>query len=313
MSELEQQGWVPYSERGVFGQKLTDEFHEMIGTFGEVGVAIEEVPERCLWAELEVFHFGRPLPRIWQRRGSCVGAGGWCSGNKTFFGDYLGGDDDAMTPYFPWAPYGKGRQLGGLRAWSHGSFGPVQAKAMSEEGVGLLPYDDSRFPQPKVRDDIWWYWEPGDEDKWSHPSIWPISERDLAEEGRKYAMQKWTKLESVDDCVQMTAQGRGITLASSFGSVNMRVRDGFLTAEWNDTWYHQMSYGGYAVNDAGRRMHCIDNQWTKSAHPQCPELAKFQSNGSFWISDDIMQRICDKGEVYGFAMGGFTERRGLWS
>ena len=307
------QGWIPYESRDKESQKLTDEFHEQIGTFQTKGIFVQDIPKRFVWAEIEKFQLGHLLPRIWQRTGSCVGAGGWCAGNKTFFGDFLMGQtEEALKPYFPWAPYGYGRRLGGLNRRGSGSFGPVQAKAMSDEGVGLLPFDDERFPQPKVRDDFWWYWTADNELDWSTPRSWPVNESEMKRDGVKHGMQEWTKMESVDDIVQHTVQGRGITLASSFGSRNMRVQHGLLVATWNATWYHQMSYGGFAEDERGKRHHCIDNQWTKTAHPECPYLAKWGSNGSFWIDDDTMQRICDRGEVYGFANGGFTERNSFW-
>lgn len=314
MVDLNNSGWIPYEIRTKEQQYLTDEFHERIGTVGDVLGDVGEIPERFVWAEIEMFQLGYLLPRIWQRTGSCVGAGGWCAGNKTFFGDFLmGEEDEALHPYFPWAPYGYGRRLGGLNRRGSGSFGGVQAKAMSSEGVGLMKYDDTRFPQPKFRDGHWWYWTSDNELDWSTPRSWSVPEETMKAEGKSFGMESYTRCRSADDCVKLTAQGRGITLASSFGSRNMRVVAGMLTASWNSTWYHQMSYGGYALNESSQRMHCIDNQWTITAHPKCPFLAQWKSAGSFWITDSTMDRICEKGEVYGFARGGFKDRVDFWS
>lgn len=305
-------GWIPYSERTREGQRMTNEFHERIQTFGDVGSTVD-VPERLIWAEEEMKHLGYLLPRCYQRSGCCVGAGSWVAILKSMLGDALfRNDPDALHPHFPWAPYGKGRELGGMRRTGEGSFGAPQSEAVQDDVLGLLPYDDPRFPQPTIFDGNWWKWTAREEIAWSHPSNWPVSEQELASEGKPFGMQDVTRVKDSEQGMQLTAQGYGITVASMFGTRNPRVREGVLFAEWNDRWAHQESIGGYWQHPKLGLIWIDDNQWSKNAHPICPTLNEFGSNGSYWYSESNFDKRCRDGEVYAHASGGFPARPGLW-
>lgn len=303
---MSQFGWVPPEQRDDAGQRLTGEFHERIGVFGDVS---SELPERWIWAEVEQKQLGRLLPRCFQQTGSCVGAGSFVALQKSFLGDRIARDDnDSLEPHFPWAPYGVSRRIAGMRRPGSGSFGAAMAKAVDDDVFGLLRLDDDRFPQPQVVDQFWLKYTARQELDWSHPSAWPMPESELAQEGKPFGMQDIVRVTNTDQAATLTASGYGITLASMYGSTDMRVRDGILVARRNDRWAHQMSVGGYIKYGD---FICIDNQWSKRAHPQCPELAKYGSNGSFWVPRADFDWICSTGEVYAHASGGFEVRR-LW-
>ena len=139
-----------------------------------------------------------------------------------------------------------------------------------------------------------------------------MPESELAADGQKHGMQDVIRVRNSEQAVQLTAQFYGITIASSFGMRRPRVRHGVLFAEWNDTWHHQVSVGGYWFHPQLGLIWLDDNQWSRRAHPQCPTLAEFGSNGSYWYSEKNFDRRCQKGEVYAHAMGGFEAREGLW-
>ena len=313
-------GWLPPELRSRHERAMTYEFHEQIRTFSEVGRTIENPPERCIWAELEQKHLGRLLPRNFQQTGSCVGAGGFVAACKSQLGDRLHRqDNELLTPFFPWSVYGHSRKLAGMRRRGSGSFGSAFAKAIDDsgDGIGVLPYDDPRFPQPQIIDGNWWKYTEQQELEWSYSPQFPVDVETLKSEGQKFGMQSITRLSNANDVVQLTAQGHGITLASMYGSRSMRNKgragQRILVASWNARWPHQMSVGGYWTHPEFGLMILIDNQWSKRAHPQCETLAEFGSNGSFWIPENDFNRICRDGEVYAFSDGGFEEERtNLW-
>jgi len=307
-------GWLPYEDRNLLQRKITDRFHEQVGRYSLIGSTIEKPPERFIWAEQEQKIFGKLLPRCIQKSGCCVGAGSWVALLKSFFGDMVyRQDNDLMKPHFPWAPYGKGREIAGMRGPGEGSFGAAQAKAVDDDVLGLLPYDDSRFPQPKIRDDFWWHWDRSAEIKWSHPSSWPVAEREIAAEGKPFGCKDIVRVENAEQTVQLTAQGYGITVASMYGT-RPRIKEGVLLGEWNDQWAHQMSLGGYWFHPKLGLIFIDDNQWSKGAYNglNCPTLAEFGSNGSTWCLEKDWNRRCKRGEVYAHASGGFPKREILW-
>ncbi len=267
----------------------------LLPTFSEAnGYAQVDLPQTALGIDLEI-KLGKVQPCIWQQTGSCVGAGGAKAFLDATIGDIaVRGDREEIKNLFWLATYGVGRDLGGMRRKGEGSFGGAQARAMNE--FGMLPLDFPGLPQPKFKDG-WMYFTEAEEFAWSHPSAWPIPRSTLEPEAKKNRVETKARITSTDEAASAKAQGYGITLASSFGSRNMRVVDGFLMADWNGTWQHQMSCNGYHTHPSLGRIWWIQNQWFKTAHPSCPFMSAKNLFGGFWVVDSLFGKIIKNGDV----------------
>lgn len=324
-------GWVPPAGKtpGVernFGQTLQAErFADSIPRFQDTpaGKSVGDLPKWALLPYLELKRHGRFLPRINQQSGSCVGAGG----NRAYTNSILGdiehrGDLEDIKLYFPWATYGKGRQLGGMRGKGEGSFGAAQARAIKEWGG--VPIDYPGLPQPRV-DGVWLIWSGQTEISWSNvpfPSP-PIPDS----EANKYIIKDVAQVRTTDEAAKRAAQGYGGTIACMFGMRNMRPSPtkGVLLGRWDGSWAHQQSEGGYYEHPDLGRIWLIDNQWN-DAHGECPFLkglirvwleelriefdpAKHTYNGSYFVDDPTYGRMLrDEGFAHGDT-NGFNPRK----
>lgn len=232
---------------------------------------------------------------------NCVGAGGLTAMVDTAIGDILarGDIEDPVIP-FHLATYGVGRQLSGMRSKGDGSFGGGQAKAMAE--FGFLYHDDiSGLPKPSVSNGWMWY-SKAIEYAWSHPSAWPsgMSLEAMREKAKPFGVGEFKRMRSAKDVKEARAARMGVTMACNFGTRGCKVVDGVLLAEWDGSWAHQQSVGGYDEHESLGDIFEINNQW-KDAHGHCPLLfGKYGAFGSYWIRSATMDRICEKGEVYAY-------------
>lgn len=303
-------GWLPMELRPSPAEAQAE--LDAVPDFGDVnqGYGSDPLPAEALIPKLEIKLFGKVLPFIFQQTGSCVGAGAWKAYLNASVGDVaVRGDREEIKPSFPWAAYGIGRELAGMRSTGSGSWGTAQARAIKE--WGMLPGDDQRFPQPKIREN-WYSWTSSQELTWSHPRAWPIGKADLAPEANKFQIQDVARVKNTDELARAAAQGYAITLASNFGTRGPRVVEGFLIAKWNGSWAHQMSCSGYATHPSLGRIWWIQNQWYKTAHPECPYMAPLGVNGGFWIEDSTMQKICSSEVFVHSNTKGFPSREISW-
>ena len=292
-------GWIPYTLRNNYQKRMTDQYHERIGTFAETGSRLSSVPDRVIMHELEIKATGALLPRIWQQTGSCVGAGGARAYTLAQVGDVVcrGDQEDIKIP-FPFATYGVGREISGARGKGEGSFGGAQAKAIRD--FGMLPWDfeNSKIPKPTIKNG-WAAWRSSEEMTWSHPNAWPIRRGELEPESQKYTIQSVTQAQSTDDLVQGIAQGYSGTIACMFGTRKCVVQGDVLIAPWNDEWAHQQCIAGYWIHPKLGLIFIIDNQWN-DVHGECPTLGPIGVNGSYWMLEKDMAKILKSrdGEVY---------------
>jgi len=305
-------GWIYPEKRTDEQKRLAAEFDERVGFFGAVGKAAADIPDRIIFAEFEVKHLGEVLPRIFQQSGSCVGSAGAVAYVKAMLGDVIArGDNEEVKMPFPFATYGVGRRKAGMRRKGEGSFGAAQAWACEPDNFGYLPHDFQGLPGPVSIDPNgnWWKYDRRVEMAWSHPSAWPIQERQLAPDAGKYGIHAVTRVRSIDDLVQGLAQLYSVTLASMF-ACDPRVDGDVSIGRKRGQWAHQMGCSGFWEHPKHGLIFLIDNQWSAAAHPQCPTLKEFGSNGSFWIYEGDMDWIIRTGEVFlHSSTGGFPGRK----
>lgn len=295
--------WIPPEDRNVLQTRITDEFHEDIGEWGDLAFDVRDIPTRFLDYELEKRVTGELLPRPYQFSGSCVGVGWWRAYCAAMLGDIvIRGDVEDVKLAFPFATYGVGRHLAGMRGRGEGSFGGAQAKAGAQ--FGALAIDHPKVPKGTVSNG-WLQYSKSIELEWSYSPKFPVAVEELEADSKPHAIGQYKRLRSSKDVMEAKAQGYGVTLASNFGTRGARVVDEILLAEWNGSWAHQMSCAGYWNHPSLDLIFPIDNQW-KDVHGKCPTLHPLGVTGTFWIKAATMDRICETGEVYAHtATGGF--------
>lgn len=292
-------GWIPRDERTIEQQRQSDAWAERTPTFGQVCGTVS-LPEHALLYDLEKKATGKLCNRIWQMEGSCVGAAGARSYTQTICGDIVvRGTTEEVKDIFPWATWGIGRRMGGLNSRGGGSFGSVQARAVSE--WGMLAADDPRLPQPKNRDG-WLVWSSKIELDFSTPRTWSPPESELAPAAGEHKMGYTAQIKTWDELLQAFAQGYGVTCASMYGT-RPAVSEGFLIGPWNGSWAHQMSWSGYYTHPTLGPLIAVDNQWGPQAHPSCPFLSAMGVRGSFWITEGTTKKILGKSDAEVYAHG----------
>lgn len=297
----EQTGWIPYDERNDFQRKLTDNFDERTPAFGEL-VNVTDRPETALLYALEKQVTGGLLNRYGQYEGSCVGVAWARAATQSMCGDFAHrGTNEVITDLFPFATWGYSRRLGGLNSRGAGSFGAAMAEAGKR--FGMLAADHPLMPKYTIRDGNWIAYSAKIELDWSVPRQWPVKESELAPIAEMTQVLYVARIRNVEELKDAISQGRGVTIASMFGT-SPRVVDGVLTGEWIKKWAHQMSIGGYFRHPTnGRTMYAIDNQWWVSAHGTCPYLSQFGVRGSFSVTEQTMADILKSSGAECFAHG----------
>ncbi len=305
-------GWIPPHNRSASMLDLDATTRVDMPRFKDIN-SFQELPDECILADLEIKCNGSSI-NVWQRSGSCVGAGAAKAYIQAAAGDVcFRGDNETVKFCFPWATYGIGRKLAGMRSTGEGSFGTAQAKACATWGLLAVDHPDLPTYDPSLFNEGWLSYSEKLEINWSHPIAWPISEEVLRKSANENQILLTAQVHAISEVISGLAQGYGITLASSFGSRSQRVIDGFLMAEWDDTWYHQMSCGGYSTHPRYGKVFWIQNQWGPRIHPICPKMITRKVTGGFWISEATFTRIIKSGEVFVHSnTEGFPARKLNW-
>lgn len=294
-------GWIPYEDRNDFQKRMSDNFIEQTPAFGEI-VNVTNRPETALLYTLEKQVTGGLLNRYGQFDGSCVGVGWARAATQSMCGDFAHrGTNEVITDLFPFATWGVSRRLAGLNSRGAGSYGAAMAKA--GQTFGMLAANNPLIPRFSLKDGNWIAYSGDVELDWSVPRQWPVKESELAPIAEQTQVIYVARIRNVEELKDAISQGRGVTIASMFGT-SPRVVDGVLTGEWNRRWAHQMSIGGYFKHPTnGRTMYAIDNQWWKNAHGACPFLSQMGVYGSFSISESTMTEILNSSGAECFAHG----------
>lgn len=312
-------GWIPPDQRTQEQQSEHESvLASMVPRFNAVNPMTAPVPETCIALDMLVKTTNTIGLWPWQIEGSCVGVGGAMADQFTMAGDVLNkGDAEEIILPFPFATWGVGRQLGGLRGRGDGSFGGAQIKAESE--FGYIAHNDQAVPQGTVVDGHWIKWSSRIELDYSWPPQFPVAMEKLKQIANPQRLTGWAQLKTLEELEQAFAQGYGVTQASNWGCENPRVVDGRLTGKRNARWPHQTWQGG-PDRSTGKRWWLWGNQWGKSAHGVCPWMANRYGSfgfkgGIMWIDDQDMQSILSEDEVFARSgTGGFPLRNRIdWS
>ena len=311
LSPFNATGWILPDDRTSEMHACHAEWKAETPFFGEINGGVGDIPDNFLLYDLEIKATGGLLPRIGQVEGSCVGVSDERSSMQAACGDaVLRGDEEYVTPGFPFPTWGIGRQLGGLRGRGAGSFGGAQAKARKQWGG--VAFDDPNIPKPVSTKNGWLFWSSKIELDYSWPPSWPGDREALTAEAANHQYETTTQIGSIDELRSLLSQGYGCTMACDFGT-RPKVIDGYLVGDWNLSWAHQQSISGYHTHPNLGLLFAIDNQWGPDAHPPCPLLSKLGVYGSYWIRESVMKKIIQTGEVIGrSASEGFPVRPPDW-
>jgi len=307
-------GWIPPSLRDRDQMRLTHEFHESIGTFGQVMRGSVREADRVIYGELQKQATGRLFPRWWQSGGCCVGVGAGDCYLNAMVGDVVNRgniEEIKMVSFLP--TYGVGRLIafGDRCKPGDGSFGGAQSLACQPtgEGFGYLPLDHPGLPQPAERPGeaagaTWLKYPESTERQWSCPSAWPIPRSQLQPQADDFGIETVTRITSIGELTQALQQCFGITVASMYGSRKSVVRGDVAVWEGGASWAHQMSVAGYLrKSSTGQGPYFwICNQWgpMTSLHTPCPTMGPVGVEGGAWVTARTFESILGQrdSEVY---------------
>jgi hypothetical protein len=310
-------GFIPRPKR----TKAQNAFHDhIVGAnaprFMTLNPMTAAEPDECWSLDLLVKAYGSLGWWIWQMIGSCVGAGDGTACQIAIAGDIVVREErEEPKVLFPYATWGVGRQLGGLRGRGDGSFGGAQIEAGLK--FGHLADDTPGLPKGTKRDGHWIVWTASEETAYSWPPQWPVAKATLDPIAAPQRLDHHAQIKTLDELSQALVQGYGVTQASGWGCQNPRMKDGLLVGKRDTTWNHQTWFGAY-TKLKGPRKWLWGNNWGPNAHGVCPYLAEkygsFGFNGGvMWIEDADAMRIINEGETFARSTAGFPLREIDWS
>jgi hypothetical protein len=100
------------------------------------------------------------------------------------------------------------------------------------------------------------------------------------------------------DCRDAICNGYPVTIASDFGSTDIKPRDGQQVARRNTRWMHQMCVVGYDGSRGPAGRFYILNSWGAAAHPA--PLAD-EPPGGFWVEAADMDYITRQGDSWAYS------------
>lgn len=249
-----------------------------------------------LWKAPQVVEAnGRPFTGIFQKTGSCVGAGGGTCWNTLSFNEAVRLGDPEIPKFIYWLlPYGRSRFYLGDRSPGEGSTGSTFAKAAREDGA--VPYDTSGLPQPK-EDDGMLTWGSSVEMAWSDGDA--AQTMNLLPSSRKHLVKTTAQCQSANDVKAALQNGYPCTAASMYAHDGGKVQGTppVLLGTRKGSWSHQMSIIAWMLHPQFGDLFYLMNQWGASAHGTCPTGAP---RGGVWIKAADVDWIC-RDEVFAFS------------
>lgn len=286
-------GWIPPGKRTAAQLELDSLIQSRMPAFQITGKYYEP-KEALLYKAIKNHH------PFYQQTGSCVGCGLgmalWCLESVEVH--QLGQLEDPQCPFWL-LPYGKSREIAGLRGRGDGSFGSAAIEAIQK--FGTLPSTDPEVSPFKVSEGSM-IWGEKAELEWSDGSN--IKQTFLTK-SKKHVIQSAARLKSWQECKAALVNGYPITLASNWGGqMNPPIKGNppIIINSRVTSWAHQMSCLGWAMHPEFNDIFWIQNSWGQS-HGTSPGHYG-EPAGGFWISSKDMEWICRDGEV--FAISNFA-------
>jgi hypothetical protein len=230
-------------------------------------------------------------PNYPQQVGDCTGFGAKNGIEQKQGIDLARGADFAFRPIDPCYLYGYSRvQIGKGKVRGDGSVGAWVALAAKEGGLlflddpGVPPYSGARSRQ------------------WGQSGP-PAEFIAIAKQRR---VKTIAPVKTAAQCRDAICNGYPVTIASQFGSTDIRPRDGRMVARRNTQWAHQMCCIGYDGSAATAYFYIL-NSWGEGAHV---EPLQGEPRGGFWVTFDDMQWICSTGDCWSLSdLDGFPAQR----
>ncbi len=294
-------GWIAPSERTPEQHKAHEAALASMPEFKIVGAA-EAAPDKVVltdfWKQdMTVAALGYKFPRIHQLTGSCVGAGG---GNASFSLISIEvlrlGDPELIFVPFWLYPYGKSRQLAGMRGRGEGSMGSTFAQAVVKYGMPSA----TMAGMPKFTNSDGLVWSESLEYQWSDGAAAPDS---VAQEGAKHLIKSAAQLNSVDDIVAAIRNYYPVTWACSRYIGRPRVSgrtNPTVVGTLDSSGGHQTSLQGVWEHPELGLLIKNQNNWPASAYPTDPDESATEC--AAWQPADDLAKYLRSGDAECYAL-----------
>ena len=118
----------------------------------------------------------------------------------------------------------------------------------------------------------------------------------------RVAMQRMVKttapIRSALECRDAICNGYPVTIASDYGSTDVKPRDGQQVAKRNTRWMHQMCVVGYDGTKGPAGRFYVLNSWGAAAHPA---PLSDEPPGGFWVEAADMDYITKQGDSWAYS------------
>lgn len=235
---------------------------------------------------------GKHIPNYAQETGDCVSFGAKNAISYLLVTQMKTGPPGLeYHENFPPYIYGISRvQIGGGRLGrGAGSVGAWAAKGVMEYGV--LRSDQAGVDYSGRLADQWGQKGPP---------------KELIEKAKQFLVKTTSPIRSAAEARDALCNGYPVTIASDWGSTNMREVDGRIVARRNTNWPHQMCLIAYDGATGREPYFYVINSWGESAHPK---PLQGEPAGGFWISTKDVDYITRQGDSFAFSnFDGFPAR-----
>jgi hypothetical protein len=119
----------------------------------------------------------------------------------------------------------------------------------------------------------------------------------FVDEASKFRIRQVSPVTSAAEARDAICNWYPVTIASDFGTTDIRPTDGKLVARRNARWPHQMCLDGYDGSSGTAYFHVI-NSWGEDAHPKPIDDSPA---GGFWITEKDCEYITRQGDSWAYS------------
>lgn len=283
-------GWA-----GPDGVKQAAELVKRMRPFQIVGAAPGEdntAKNVRLW-DSAVAVLGKHIPNYAQETGDCVSFGAKNAVNYLLVTQMKTGPPglEFHEAHPPWI-YGGSRVTIGRGQLGHGagSVGAWAAEFVQKYGVLRADLDGVPAYSGKLAD------------QWGRSG----PPKDLFPKAVDFKVHTVAPVRNASEARDALCNGYPVTIASDWGSKDMRPTDGRIVARRNDNWPHQMCLIAYDGKTGSEPYFYVLNSWGPNAHPQ---PLQGEPPGGFWIRSKDVDYITRAGDSFAFSnFDGFPAR-----